>query len=200
MSEQQNALIYSKNVVEVVTLAKEYTAFLERAGEYEQYEFLIHAQKLLPLIYLKGCLLPDVEQLFDEEVEKFVSETDWTYIRNNVAELLGDRDDFYEVYTEKLFDTEGGEQLSISETLADIYQDLKDFLELYRFGNEECINDALYELKNSFTEYWGYKSVIALKAIHRAIYFGTETENDEEAQAPKGGFFNRFQDSHRNID
>jgi hypothetical protein len=200
MSEQQNALIYSKNVVEVVTLAKEYTAFLERAAEYEQYEFLTHAQKLLPLIYLKGCLLPDVEQLFDEEVEKFVSETDWTYIRNNVAELLGDRDDFYEVYTDKLFDTEGGEQFSISEMLADIYQDLKDFLELYRFGNEESINDALYELKNNFTEYWGYKSVIALKAIHRAIYFGTEKEDDEETQAPKGSFFDRFQDSHRNID
>lgn len=200
MSEQQNALIYSKNVVEVVTLAKEYTAFLERAGDYDQYDFLCHAQKLLPLIYLKGCLLPDVEQLFDEEVEKFVSETDWTYIRNSVAELLGDRDDFYEVYTDKLFDTEGGEQLSISEMLADIYQDLKDFVELYRFGNEESINDALYELKNNFTEYWGFKSVIALKAIHRAIYFGTKTEDDEDAPAQKGNFFDRFQDSHRNLE
>ena len=42
-------------------------------GEFDQYEFLNHAQKLLPLIYLKGCLLPEVDQLFDEEVEKFVS-------------------------------------------------------------------------------------------------------------------------------
>ena len=200
MSEQQNALIYSKSVVEVVTLAKEYTAFLERAGEFDQYEFLNHAQKLLPLIYLKGCLLPEVEQLFDEEVEKFVSETDWTYIRNGIAEILGDKDDFYEVYTEKLFDTEGGEQLSISEMLTDIYQDLKDFLELYRFGNEESINDALYELKNSFTEYWGYKSVIALKAIHRVVYFSSEMDEEEDMPEQRGSFFDRFQDSHRNID
>jgi hypothetical protein len=200
MSEQPDALIYSKNVVEVVTLAKEFTAFLERAGEFEQHDFLLHAQKLLPLIYLKGCLLPDVEPLFDEEVEKFVSETDWTYIRNGVAELLGDKDDFYEVLTDKLFDTEGGEQLTISEMLADIYQDLKDFIELYRFGNEESINDALYELKSSFAEYWGFKAVIALKAIHRAIYFGADPDVDPDAPAQGENFFGRFQDSHRNIE
>lgn len=200
MSEQPNALIYSKNVVEIVTLAKEFTAFLERAAEFEQHEFLSRAQKLLPLIYLKGALLPDVEPLFDEEVEKFVSETDWTYIRNGIASILGDKDDFYEVFSEKLFDTEGGEQLSISEMLADIYQDLKDFIELYRFGNEEGINGALYELKSTFHEYWGFKAVIALKAIHRAIYFESELDDDAEAPARNGGFFDRFQDSHRNIE
>jgi hypothetical protein len=200
MSDQSNALIYSKNVVEVVTLAKEYTAFLERADEFTQHDFLAHAQKLLPLIYLKGCLLPEVEQLNDEEVEKFVSETDWTFIRNSIADILADKDDFYEVYNEQLFDTEGGEQLSISEMLADIYQDLKDFIELYRFGNEESINDALFELKSNFAEYWGFKSVIALKAIHRALYFGAEVDENDDAPKPNGGFFDRFQDSHRNIE
>ncbi|WP_052181093.1 DUF5063 domain-containing protein [Alistipes sp. ZOR0009] len=197
MSEESNAIIYSKNVVEMVTLAKEYTAFLERAGEYEAADFLSHAQKLLPLIYLKGSLLPEVEQQYEEEVERFVSETDWTFIRNNIAEILGNTDDFYEVYNEQLFDTEGGEQLSISEMLADIYQDLKDFIELYRFGNPDSINDALYELKHNFAEYWGFKSIIALKAIHRVFFFGNQSEeDDEDSDNSKGGFFQRFQDSH----
>jgi hypothetical protein len=199
MSEQPNALIYSKNVLEMVTLAKEYSAFMERAAEFERNDFLARAQKLLPLIYIKGCLLPDVEQLYDEEVEKFVSETDWTFIRNNVADILGDKDDFYEVYSEQLFDTEGGEQLSISEMLTDIYQDLKDFIEIYRFGNEEGINGALYELKSSFAEYWGFKSVIALKAIHRVVYFGQD-EFDDSSPSDVPTFFGRFQDSHRNLE
>lgn len=202
MSEQSNALIYSKNVIEMVTLAKEYTAFLERASEFEADDFLSRSQKLLPLIYLKGSLLPDVEQLYEEEVEKFVSETDWTFVRNAIAELLTSRDDFYEIQSELLFDTEGGEQLSISEMMADIYQDLKDFIELYRFGNEESINDALYELKQNFADYWGYKAVIALKAIHKAIYFTNRLDDEDESHdtSNQNSFFNRFQDSHRNID
>ena len=69
-----------------------------------------------------------------------------------------------------------------------------------RFGNEESINDALYELKNSFAEYWGYKSVIALKAIHRVVYFSSEMEDEEDVSEQRGSFFNRFQDSHRNIE
>lgn len=196
MSEEPNAIIYSKNVIEMVTVAKEYTAFLERAGSYELADFLNHAQKLLPLLYLKGSLLPEIDLHNENEVERFVSETDWTFIRNNVAEILGNTDDFYEVYNEQLFDTEGGEQLSISEMLADIYQDLKDFIELYRFGNEESINDALFELKQNFAEYWGFKTVIALKAIHRVVYFGNREEEESDNSSEKDNFFQRFQDSH----
>lgn len=198
MSEESNAIVYSKNVIEMVTVAKEYTAFLERASEYGHADFLNHTQKLLPLIYLKGCLLPEPDYACEEEeVEQFVSETDWTFISNSISEVLGSNDDFYEVFSEQLFDTEGGEQLSISEMLADIYQDLKNFIELYRFGNEESILDALFVLKQSFSEYWGFKTTIALKAVHRVIYFGAIEEDELDSESDdKGTFFQKYKDSH----
>lgn len=58
--------------------------------------------------------------------------------------------------------------------MADIYQDLKNFLLLYQTGTQEVMNDAVWECKLNFEDYWGQKLVNSLKAIHKFIYSGEE--------------------------
>ena len=68
--------------------------------------------------------------------------------------------------------------------MADIYQDLKDFLLLYQTGTPEVMNDALWECRMNFENFWGQKLTNSLRAIHRFIYSGEEiakTEEDTEA-------------------
>ena len=52
---------YSKEVIEFVTVAKEFCGYLESAQEEERNDFLSKVQKFIPLIYLKGSLLPNCE-------------------------------------------------------------------------------------------------------------------------------------------
>jgi len=72
--------------------------------------------------------------------------------------------------------------------MADIYQDLKDFLLLYQTGTKEVMNDALWECKMNFENIWGQKLVNSIRAIHKFIYSGEEpgpVENEEKADDEK---------------
>ena len=66
--------IYSKNIIEFVTVSAEYCAFIERTPELEKEEFVDKIIKILPLLYLKATLLSPEEP---EEINPaLVSEDD----------------------------------------------------------------------------------------------------------------------------
>jgi hypothetical protein len=135
------------------------------------------------MMYIKASLLPATEPFFEDGNEKFVTETDWVRIHTTLREKFGTADDYLEVFDEKLNDSEGPVVSSVSENMADIYQDIKDFLLLYQTGTSEVMNDALWECKMNFENFWGQKLVNSMRAIHRFIYSGEEIgkiENDSE--------------------
>ena len=63
----------------------------------------------------------------------------------------------YNVCYTKLLRSEVPLTASISENLADIYQDLKDFALSYRTGDEFVMQEALWECVDNFKNYWGQK-------------------------------------------
>ena len=65
---------------------------------------------------------------FEDGNEKFVTESDWMRIHDTLREKFGTADDYLEVFDEKMNESEGPVISSISENMADIYQDIKDFL------------------------------------------------------------------------
>ena len=67
--------IYSKNIIEFVTVSAEYCAFIERVPELEKEGFLDKITKILPLLYLKATLLTPEEPEEDGFSEKFVTES-----------------------------------------------------------------------------------------------------------------------------
>ena len=64
--EQEKNPIYGHDVLEFVTVALEFCTFVEKANELELFDFSDKATKLLPLLYLKATLLPDLEEEDDE--------------------------------------------------------------------------------------------------------------------------------------
>lgn len=171
--------VYSRNVVEFVAVANEFCKYAEHAPELKGDEILKIMQRLLPLMYLKASLLPALEPFFEDGNEKFVSEADWSRIHNTLAEKIGTADEFIEIPDERTSETDSPVLSSISENMADIYQDMKDFLLLYQTGTKEVMNDALCECRMNFENIWGQKLVNSLKAIHRFIYSGEEIGSRE---------------------
>lgn len=174
MEDLKDKPIYSREVIEFVTVAREFCAFLEKLDEHKMKgrDFLNVFQKLLPLLYYKGSVLPAVEPEFDEGNEKFVSEEEWLAIRMKVLHILGEADDYLDVYNERMEEQDRPPGGSLSENIADIYQDLKDFLMLYSAGVDELMNDALWECRQNFERYWGLKAINAATAIHDALFSG----------------------------
>jgi hypothetical protein len=179
--------VYSRNVIEFVAIANEFCKYAEHASELKGDELLKILQRILPLLYLKASLLPQFSPFFEDSNEKFVTESDWTGINVTLKEKFGTANDYLEVFDEKINDSEGPVVSSISENLADIYQDMKDFLLLYQTGTGEVMNDAVWECRMNFENFWGQKLVNSMRAIHKFIYSGEEIgkvekkvdENDE---------------------
>jgi hypothetical protein len=101
-------------------------------------------------------------------------EEDWNAINDSFRKLLGTADDYLEVFDEKSENSEAPVPSSISENMADIYQDLKNFLLLYQTGTIEVMNDAVWECRMNFENFWGQKLLNSMRAIHKFIYSGEE--------------------------
>lgn len=183
MAEAKTNPVYSRNVVEFVAVANEFCKYAEHASQLKGDEFLRILQRILPLMYLKASLLPQLEPFFEDGNEKFVAESDWTIINDILTEKFGTANDYPEVFDEKINDVDGHVVSSISENMADIYQDMKDFLLLYQTGTEEVMNDAVWECRMNFETFWGQKLVNSLRAIHKFIYSGEEITKVEKEDA-----------------
>jgi hypothetical protein len=197
MDSKQDAL-YSRSVVEFVAVANEFCKYAERAREIKGDELLRILQRLLPLMYLKASLLPALNPFFEEGNEKIVSEADWIRVHDILREKFGTADDYLEVFDDKIKDTEGPVTSSISENMADIFQDVKDFLLLYQTGTDEVMNDAIWECKMNFETIWGQKLLNAMRAIHKFIYSGEEIAaidegDDDENRNTSDWFITRRQ-------
>lgn len=186
MEEKFDHVVYSKNVIEFVTVANEFCLLLETCNKISKIEFIETAQKLLPLVYLKASLLPKNESELEEEVEKFVSESDWEFIHSSVQTKMGAHDQYLEVFEEGMEFSETPVIASISENFADVYQDLKDFLTSYRIGTMDVMNEALWDLNNHFYEYWGQNLVNSLRSIHSLVAKKQNLDEDIDTSDDSG--------------
>ena len=186
-------MIFDRNVIEFVTVAAEFCKFVEQAtvaAEFckfvEQAEgskrtnFVDTTLKLLPLLYLKASMLPPCETIGDEAPETFVTEETYEIVRMNLAGILADRDDYLDVFVSDMKYSDQPITRYISEDLADIYQDIKDFIFVFQLGLNETMNDSLAICQENFRLYWGQKLVNTLRALHEVKYSNTQEEEEEE--------------------
>ena len=96
--EETVSFVYQREVLEFVTVAVQFCAYLESAEQKQPREFVDTMLRLLPLLYLKGTLLPGFEQDETVELRDFVTEENYDIVRGNIAALLGSKDDFLDVF------------------------------------------------------------------------------------------------------
>lgn len=162
MEESQ---IYAQKTLEFITIASEFCKALEHCREYEQHEFIDVMRNLLPMVYLKVSLIGTIEET-DGYNEPKVTEDDYNYVRSNVAAILAEKDDYLDVFVEDFKYSEQPILCTISENLADIYQVLRNLLEVFRSNYEDAMQVALYDTVEDFKLYWGQTLLNALKALH----------------------------------
>ena len=170
MDKQFEHPVYSKNVIEFVTVCREFCNWIENSEIPLREDFEWKALKMLPLLYLKTSVLEKPETLLDDFLEKFVTETDYEYIRSRIKTIMGKNDDYLEVFTNDMNFSETPIISTVSENIADIYQDIKDFILNYRTGITDIMNDALIEIITQFETFWGQKLLNVLRAIHQTYY------------------------------
>lgn len=179
--DRLNSLVYSKNVIEFITVANEFCSFLERSDEMESVDFIGRLQKILPLLYLKASLLPAFDYESEDDLERYVTEVEYNLIQQKVLNHTGSGDDYHEVFLPGMQFSETALIASISENVADIFQDLKDMVMSFRTMDEEVMLLALHETRLGFEQVWGQKLVNCLRAVHSLFYSEHFSEGDSES-------------------
>jgi len=176
-SDHSGSPAYSKNTIEFLAVAKSYCDFLEDIESVDRNRFIETMLRLLPLLYLKGSLLPETELISDGEVERFATETHYGLLAEKMSELLGEDDSYLNAFDPDVILADGPVAASISENIADIWQALYDFIEVFRLGYDETMNDALYLCRDDFAAGWGQQTLDALRALHSVKYNGEEAQS-----------------------
>ena len=171
---QDTEQIYSQAVLDMFTVANEYCIFVEKAANYEKAEVYIYLMKVLPLMYLKGALVPEIIVEYPEANERYVSEEQWQDIFNELRNFFSDDDEFF--YCDPNVSDPEAEKKSLAESLADIYQDMKDFVLLYSKEMHAARENAVFEIARLFKSHWGQRVLLCQLQLHFLLHPDNEDE------------------------
>ena len=179
---KESQVIFDRDVIEFVTVAAEFCKYLEQAEGKQRTTFVDTTLKILPLLYLKATLLPPCETLGEDLPEHYVTEETYEVLRMTLAGILAEKDAYLDVFMEDMKYSDQPITRYISEDLADIYQDIKDFIFVFQLGLNETMHDALAICQENFRLYWGQKLVNTLRALHEARYLQGDEEEDIDSE------------------
>jgi len=161
-----NQIVYDKSVIDFVTVAVEYCVFLEKEEQLPRTEWIDKMLKIMPLLYVKASLLPETHAIDDSPPATFVREEDYARVSVRVAQLMGEEDVYLDVFVEDMKYSERPVSGFVSENIADIYQDVRNFISVYQFELTDQMNDALAVCRENFHLFWGQKLVNVLRPLH----------------------------------
>ena len=149
------------NELAFIALANEYCHALEHANECEtRDQFVAQMLKLLPRLYIT---ISDIDSALDEDV--------YDLVRDRVAQIMAEEDIYLEVFMEDMKYSDTPISASVSENLADLYQEFFNLIHSIQDALTETQHEMLCQCKINFINYWGQTLCNVLRALN-AIYYG----------------------------
>lgn len=158
----------TKHVIEFTTVAQEFCNYLEIAEHESSHRYINTLHKLLSLLYVKAQFVEYNEDT-DGYCEQFVHEVQWRHIQQLAENILQEHDVFIEIHTEEYSASEA-DTMPLSEALADVYQDVKEYTQRIQIENDEPRSIAIYECMHNFRFYWGQRVLSILQEFHNLLY------------------------------
>ncbi|MBD5226231.1 MAG: DUF5063 domain-containing protein [Bacteroidales bacterium] len=156
------------NAIAFIGLCSEFCSAVETTTETEREFFIGNMLKLLPRIYISATdLTTDFADGIDGYIESALSEEHYDIARSNIEALMGEEDVFLEVFEEDMKYSETPVAASVSESLADIFQVLYNFLSAIRDTTDETAQEMLATVREDFHSYWSAPLCNVLRALNR---------------------------------
>lgn len=159
------------NAIAFIALCNEYCQTIETARESERDEFIASILRLLPRLYISATDLtteiPDDEEPY---LESSIDEDYYESVRRSIETLFGADDVYLEVFEEDMKYSDTPISASIAEGLADIFQDLYNFIEMVKEAPDTIVAVALVAVKENFESYWGRTLCNVLRAVNHVRY------------------------------
>lgn len=157
----------------LTALAAEYCSAVENSREYEEEEFVKLMLNYLPRLYLEFSDI-DMDEtgaaLDYEYFPTYVDEDFYESVRRNMESVMGEDDTFLETFEEDMKYSDTPVAASVSESLADIFQALYNFIALVKDSEGENLQGAFRECKENFESYWAQTLCNVMRALNHIRY------------------------------
>lgn len=164
----------SPNVLTFIGLANEYCVALSNTYEAEKDEFVAEMLRLLPRIYISMCDVNVEQPMFEDNFysgsASYVDEDYYESVRRGVETIMGEDDTFLETFEEDMKYSDTPIAASVAESLADIFQDLFNFVSVVKDSEGAQTMEALGECKENFEAYWSQTLCNVLRALNHYRY------------------------------
>ena len=159
------------NELAFIALANEYCHAMERATECESRDaFVAQMLKLLPRLYMTITDIDD--DIYSEGfIDSALEEDVYDLVRGRVAQVMAEEDIYLEVFLEDMKYSDTPISASISEDLADLYQEFFNLIHSVQDALTETQHEMLCQCKVNFINYWGQTLCNVLRALN-AVYYG----------------------------
>lgn len=160
----------TNNTLAFIALSNEYCSALEHAAASEPRELTATLLGLLPRIYISGRDLSPQGMTDDGYIDSALDEDSYDSVRRTLEAVFGEDDVYLETFESdmKYSDTPIG--ASVAEGLADLFQELYNFLEAVRDAPEDLVESAVAAVKENFEMYWSQTLCNLLRPLN-AIYY-----------------------------
>lgn len=152
-------------LLKAVADASQYCYTVENALAVEPAELIKSLVTLLPQLYL-DFIGSDIEADDDFSYTPMLDEQAYDRVRSALQRQLGAEDIFLETFEEDMKFSDTPIAVSISETLADIYQDLYEFTMQVRLSDGEALTQAFGACRENFRLYWAQKLCNVLRPLN----------------------------------
>lgn len=167
---EENSNMIKSRLMEVTSEAARFCSLVEQATDYTKLEFVTEALSLLPRIYISFSD-PSLDLgENDEYFSTYVDEDYYDSIRRKVEMLLGEHDVFLETFEEDMKYSDTPVAASISESLADIFQALYNFISIVKESEGDSLEGAYMECRENFAAYWSQTLCNVLRALNHLRY------------------------------
>lgn len=164
MTEQDSRL--SRGEIALVALCHEYCTFIgSDEAEGELSEVVRRLLGLLPRIYITAFDIPFMPE-DAEDIAQSLDEEQYTVVASRLARIFGEHDTYLDTFHEDMKYSETPLAASVSEGLADLYQDFYDFTSTVRDLPADSISGVVTEMCARFREYWSETLCNALRVLN----------------------------------
>lgn len=164
--------INSHRLIKIARESAEYCMTLEKAPEMEKSEFVNTILGHLPQLYIYFSTKEEQKQesAYDAEYSEgcysYVDEEFYNHVRDGVQRLFGEDDIYLEAFQEAMRYSDTPVAASISEGLADIFQDLYNFISIVKDSGGDQIDEAFSRCRENFHSYWGQILCNLMRPLH----------------------------------
>lgn len=160
----------------ITAIAARYCRILENCRDLQRQELIREIASILPRIYLEFIdLVPDrndTEESYPDSMSaiSYIDEDYYESIRRNLETVIGEEDTFLDTFEEDMKYSDTPIAASISESLADIFQPLYNFISAVKDSDGEQAETAYMECHDNFVQYWSQTLCNVMRPINRILF------------------------------